>query len=268
MKSLETLQTTRAEFSIGQAISDGWNIVSKNMGYYILGGILALVIGGTAGAIPYIGGVANNLIVAPCFLAGAIYITWRITIGIPWTDFGDMFKGFNFLQPIALSSLIQAFVSLALVALFFMNYLPQLLDIYDLSQGSDGYANREEIKAIAMQFFNVKALVLFLILLVIFLFISAIWAFKNHFIVIYKMQAWPAMEMSRKIARHNLFRIIGLYLALGFIVLISALPCGIGLLFSLPLTITAMYSAFAQITGSDQTEVDSEMFDFIPPENV
>ena len=100
------------------------------------------------------------------------------------------------------------------------------------------------------------------------LLISVVWAFKIHFIVVYKMDAWPAMELSRKVAAPNFLRLVGLYIIIGLIVIVSALPCGIGLLFSLPFSIGAVYSAFAQITGSDQPDENSEYrFDFMAGEN-
>jgi uncharacterized membrane protein len=104
------------------------------------------------------------------------------------------------------------------------------------------------------EFFNAKTILLFLGLMIALLVVSVIWAFKIHFIVIYKMEAWPAMEMSRKISTRNFFQLIGLFILMGLIVIISALPCGIGLLFSLPLSIGATYSAFAQITHCNQPD--------------
>ena len=81
------------------------------------------------------------------------------------------------------------------------------------------------------------------------------------------MDAWPAMEMSRRIARHNLLPLLGFFLLMGIIIMISAIPCGIGLLFSLPLMIGATYSAFAQITHCDQAdEINKDMFDFMGEE--
>lgn len=263
MKSLEALQTDRATFSVGQAISDGWNLVSRHMGYYILGGIVAGLIGMAVSIVPYAGSIANSLILTPCFAASAVFISWRISKNIPWTDFGDIFKGFNYLGPAIISTLIQSFAMAALVVVCFFNYLPKLKDLFDLSQGTDAYANREAIEALARQFFNTETLLLFLLLMLAILILSVVWAFKNHFIVIYNLQAWESMEMSRKITTHNLLPLIGLFFLLGIIIIISALPCGIGLLFSLPLSITAVYSAFAQITECDSTEIDSEMFDFV-----
>lgn len=60
MKTIEQIKTDRSTFSIGQAFSDGWNLVSKNLGYYILGGVVALIIGGAAGIVPYVGDIAAN----------------------------------------------------------------------------------------------------------------------------------------------------------------------------------------------------------------
>ncbi len=261
MKSIEELQTDKSTFSIGEAISDGWNLVSKHLGYYIAAGILAVLIGGAVGLIPYVGDLANNLIISPCFMASAIFITWHISKGITWTDFGEMFKGFNYLPRIMVSSLIQTAVVVFLLVVFFFNFLPQIFDLITLSQGNGFYDNQVELKAIASQFLTAKTIILFIIFMLALLLVSVIWAFKTHFIVIYNMEAWPAMELSRKICTRNLFQLIGLFVLLGLIVLISLIPCGIGLLFSLPLAIGAGYSAFAQITHCNQT--DEIEFDFM-----
>ena len=264
MKTLEELQTDKTVFSIGQALSDGWSLVSKNLGYYILGGVIAVVIGGAVGIIPIVGSVVNNLILSPCLMAGAVYVTWNISKGKGWTDFGDMFKGFNFLQPIAISTLIQGAATLLLTCLVFFNYFDELINLFKMTQGTDAFSRQDEIGRAFLQLFDSKFIVSLLILMVALLFIFALWAFKSHFIVIYKMQAWPAMEMSRKIARHNLFQLIGFFFLMGIIILISAIPCGIGLLFSLPLFIGATYSAFAQITHCDQdNEISADTFDFM-----
>ena len=264
MKTLEELKTDKFVFSIGRAFSDGWAIVSKNLGYYILGGFITVVISIGVGIVPIVGGIVNNLILSPCLMAGAVYVTRNISKGNGWVNFGDIFKGFNYLQPMAISTLIQAAASLILTILVFYNFLPELMSLFKMSQGTNAFTKQEEIKDAFLQLFNGKFIVSALILSVALLFITALWAFKNHFIVIYKMQAWQAMEMSRRIASHNLLQLIGLFLLLGITIIISAIPCGIGLLFSLPLMIGATYSTFAQITHCDRSnEINEEMFDFM-----
>ncbi len=265
MKTLAELQTDKSTFSIGLALSDGWNLVSKNLGYYILGGIIAVAISAGVGIIPFVGGIVNNLVLSPCLIGGAVYVTWHISNGKGWTDFGDMFKGFNFLQPIFISSFIQYVITAALALLVFFNFLPELIDIFKLSQRADMFSKQEELGNAFLDLIrNSKFVVSLLLLMVALLFITVLWVFKTHFIIIYKMQAWPAMEMSRRIARHNLFQLLGFFILMGFILIISAIPCGIGLLFTLPWLIGATYSAFAQITHCDRSnEINEEMFDFM-----
>ena len=265
MKTLAELQTDHSTFSIGLALSDGWNLVSKNLGYYILGAIITAVISAGVGIIPFVGGIVNNLILSPCLMGGAVYVTWRISNGKGWTDFGDMFKGFNFLQPIAISTLIQGVITFALMLLVFFNFLPELIDIFKLSQRADMFTRQEQLGNAFLDLIrNSKFVVSLLLLMVAMLFITVLWVFKTHFIIIYKMQAWPAMEMSRRIARHNFFQLLGFFILMGFILIISAIPCGIGLLFTLPWFIGAIYSAFAQITQCDRSdEINEEMFDFM-----
>jgi hypothetical protein len=220
------------------------------------------------GVIPYGGSILNNLVVSPCFAASAIFITWRISKGYAWTDFGDMFKGFSYATPVLISTLIQSFVMALIGLLCFFSLIPQLVDLFELSQGSGAYQNQEEIiELLRSIFFNTKNILLFCLFMLAILLLSALWAFKIHFIVVYKMDAWPAMELSRRVTTPNLLRLVGLFIIIGLIVIVSALPCGIGLLFSLPLSIGAIYSAFAQITGSDQSDENSNMFDFMAGEN-
>ena len=260
MKSIEELQTDRSTFSIGEAFSDGWNLVSKHLGFYIAAGIITVLIGGAVGITPFIGSLINSLILSPCFMASAVFITWRIAMGIEWTDFGDMFKGFRFLSQIMVSSLIQMVVMVFLLIVFFFNMLPQIFDLVTLSQGQDFYKNQAEMEALLRGFLNAKTIIAFIFFMIAILLVSVIWAFKTHFIVIYKMEAWPAMELSRKICTRNLFPLIGLFLLLSVVIIISAIPCGIGLLFTLPLAIGTVYNAFQQITHCDQP--DETNFDF------
>jgi hypothetical protein len=267
MKSIEELRETKGTFDIGQALSDGWRLVSKHLGYYIGAGVITVIITMGVGLLPYAGSLINNLIVNPCFAASAIFITWRISKGYAWTDFGDMFKGFEYATPVIISTLIQSCILVVIGFLCFFSLIPQLVDLWQLSQGSGAFQNQEEISALFRSiFFNPRNILLFSLFMLATLLLSAVWAFKIHFIIVYSMDAWSAMELSRKVTTPNLLKMVGLFIIIGLIVVVSALPCGIGLLFSLPLSIGAIYSAFAQITGSDQADGEN-MFDFMSGEH-
>lgn len=269
MKSIGELREVKGTFEIGLAFSDGWKLVSKHLGYYIGAGVITVIIGMVIGFIPIFGAVVNNLVVSPCFMASAIYITWRISKGYGWTDFGDMFKGFSYATPVMIATLIQSIIIISIGVLCFFSLIPQLFDLWQLSQGSGAYENQDEIVEIIRDiFYDPKNILMFCLFIMAALFLSAIWAFKIHFIVIYKMEAWSAMDLSRRITIPNLPRLIVLFILIGLIVMVSALPCGIGLLFSLPFSIGTIYSAFAQITGSDQEDENSNYsFDFMAGDN-
>lgn len=268
MRSIDELREAKGTFDIIKAIGDGWRLISNYLGYYIGAGVITVIIGMGIGMIPIAGGIINNVVVSPCFAASAVYITWRISRGYGWTDFGDMFKGFNYAAPVAISSLIQLSVMAIIGLLCFFSFIPELVDLWQLSQGSGGYQNQDEIREVIRSIFlNGRNILFFCLFMLAMLLVSVMWAFKIHFIVIYKMEAWPAMEMSRRITSNNFFRMIGLFILIGLIIVVSLLPCGIGLLFSLPLSFGAIYSAFAQITGSDQPEESNYGFDFMAGEN-
>ncbi|MBK7762705.1 MAG: hypothetical protein IPI46_04945 [Bacteroidetes bacterium] len=268
MKTIQQIETSRGTFSIETALSQGWKLVSPHLLYYILGGIITMIISFATGIIPIAGTIANSLVISPCLMAGAIYVTWRISQGIAWTDFGDMFKGFNNLVPLMLATLIQGIISLAIVALLLFNFVPQFIELYKLSSGTGSFNNKEEIQEIVMGMLSMKNFALFGIAMLLIGFLSLIWSFKTHFIVIYNMQGWQAMELSRKVVMQNFVSLLGLFILLGIILLISALPCGIGLLFTMPWMIGSIYSAFAQITEShDVHDIRKEGFDFMKEES-
>ncbi len=267
MKTIEQIETDKTSFSIGLALSDGWKLVSKNLLFYILGLLVSCVILGGSYLIPILGSFASSLILMPCLIAGGIYVTWQISNGKAWTDFGDMFKGFGFLTPLMVSSLIQMLVSLAIMVILFISYIPELLQLFKLSSGGGTFSNKDEIKDLVFSMLNAKTVILFLVAFLGSLFISIIWAFKSYFIVIYKLQAWPAMEASRKLAMKNFFELLGLFIILGLIFIVSALPCLIGLIFTLPWIVGVIYSAFAQLTDCNNAyDLKKEGFDFMKEE--
>jgi len=268
MKTIQQLETENLSFSIGAALTDGWAYVSKNLLFYILGAIITFIISMACGFIPFIGSIANSLILSPCLIAGAVYVTWQISNGHAWTDFGDMFKGFSYLTQLMVAALIQGAIVLAIAMIFLISYIPEIIQLIKLGTGSGMMSNQNEIKDLLLNLLSTKTVVLILSVCVFALFISIIWSFKTHFIVIYKMEAWKAMEASRKIALKNFFALLGLFIILGLIVLVSALPCGLGLLFTMPWMIGSTYSAFAQITGCDNAyDIQKEGFDFLKAEN-
>lgn len=60
---------------------------------------------------------------------------------------------------------------------------------------------------------------------------------------------WQALETSRKAITQRWFKVFGLFLLLGLITLVSAIPLGVGLVWTIPLFVIAMGVLYRTIFG-------------------
>lgn len=63
------------------------------------------------------------------------------------------------------------------------------------------------------------------------------------------LSPWQALEASRKAISQHWFKVFGLFLVLGLITMVSAIPLGIGLVWSIPLFVVAMGVLYRTIFG-------------------
>ncbi len=63
------------------------------------------------------------------------------------------------------------------------------------------------------------------------------------------LSPWQALEASRRAITQHWFKVFGLFLLLGLIVIVSAIPLGIGLVWSIPLMVIAMGVLYRTIFG-------------------
>lgn len=63
------------------------------------------------------------------------------------------------------------------------------------------------------------------------------------------LSPWQAMEASRKAISQHWFKVFGLFFTLGLMILVSAIPLGIGLIWTLPLTVVCMGILYRTIFG-------------------
>lgn len=63
------------------------------------------------------------------------------------------------------------------------------------------------------------------------------------------LSPWQALEASRKAISQHWFKVFGLFLLLGVIMILSAIPLGIGLVWSIPLMVIAMGVLYRTIFG-------------------
>ncbi|NQD95394.1 hypothetical protein HP532_22315, partial [Pseudomonas sp. CrR25] len=63
------------------------------------------------------------------------------------------------------------------------------------------------------------------------------------------LSPWQALEASRKAISQHWFKVFGLFLVLGVITMLSAIPLAIGLVWSIPLFVIAMGVLYRTIFG-------------------
>ncbi|QRY79428.1 hypothetical protein JVX91_28340 [Pseudomonas sp. PDNC002] len=64
-----------------------------------------------------------------------------------------------------------------------------------------------------------------------------------------KLSPWQALETSRKAITQHWFKVFGLFVVLGLIMMVSAIPLGIGLVWTLPLVIISVGGLYRTIFG-------------------
>lgn len=81
------------------------------------------------------------------------------------------------------------------------------------------------------------------------LYLSVAYLLAMPLVVERGLSPWQAMEASRKAISQHWFKVFGLLLLLGAILLVSALPLGIGLIWSLPLAVATFGVLYREIFG-------------------
>ena len=104
------------EFNLGSYFSAGWSLFASNMGGFIGFTFLLLVINLILAVIPVLGTIGSVIINAP--LSAGYYIVAKKLLNDETTTFGDFFKGFDYLLPLFLASLVSGiFIVLGLFIL-------------------------------------------------------------------------------------------------------------------------------------------------------
>jgi uncharacterized membrane protein len=81
----------------------------------------------------------------------------------------------------------------------------------------------------------------FLLFILPAIYVSVAYVFTIPLIVDKSMDVWPAMELSRKTVTKHWFKVAGLMGALSIMMFLSAIPLGIGLIWTVPLMFVTLY---------------------------
>ncbi|MEQ4923882.1 BPSS1780 family membrane protein [Proteus hauseri] len=225
----------------------GWDLVKERfwmwIGVIIVYFMISLIISGFLGLIPLIGPLISPFISA-VLAAGIIgiahqqYETKRL-------DLDNLFSGFYNKRYI---SLMGAYCISALILIlgFIIAILVSGSAIMDLFYAIEGGYADPYIENWVV--YNSSSFSLFFIIIAIFGIIStAAYWFAPALILVNGYKAIPAVKASLAAVRANLFGGFLFFVLLFFIIAISMIPFGLGLLITIPLSYTAMYASYRDI---------------------
>ena len=246
---LEKIYENGYEFRLMDYINRGFNIFGKKSAFFIGFFIIQICIGMFLGAIPHVGQIVSWVISGA--LTAGYYIVADKTDRDEYLDFSNFFDGFKLFSPLFLCSLI-SFV-LVIVA-----FIPLMIYFFTVFRITEMPSTMEIPYIVKNMNYSIIIGYMFLVGLIVLMF-----SYAPLFVIFDKMGVMEANIASVKIAVKN-FGYLVLFLILWICIMgISALPCGLGLLVTLPAFYCSIYAAWSDITGYNPDENIDESDDIL-----
>lgn len=236
------------EFRLGDYISKGFTLMGRNPGGFIGFFLVFILLSMVLTLIPILGTLVS-LVISPAISMGPYIVSNKLDRNEP-TEFGDFFKGFDKLWPLFLTNLL---TSLILVAAA----LPGIFVIM-----SAGFFDADRFSEPGGATLVIGMLLIFIP--IIYLGVSYI--FAPMFVWFYDMEAWQAMEASRKIVSKQWFMMLLFLIVVGLVAAAGLILLLIGVLYTVPAMICALYAAFADVARLDEEESgEADLIDHFVP---
>lgn len=234
---------------ISLALSSGWALFKEHMGIMVgAGGIYfgilfaAIMVGAI---IPF----ANIFVQGP-LTGGLIILTLNLS-RYDQADISDMFLGFKNYGWLLLVTLVQgAVIVAAIVPGVIVLVVGGLLPVMQAQQAG----GTPELAGT-----SIALLIVGFLLLLVLVMIAAVCTYFWLFLVADKRGEFgEALAAGYRAGKMNFWSILGLSILLGLVVMVSAIPCGLGLIFSIPWSFAIMANAYEQIFSSSLVTRESE----------
>lgn len=232
---IREIQRFGYSFPISKYLQRGFELFGKQAGFFIAFTLVYFLIMALTNVMPFVGPLAASIILAPGLSVGYALVAHKIAKGQERIEFKEFYQGFDHTGSLAgvtvLTFLMLGAAAVPFVASMFIS------DFQDVSP-------------------------LFAVLLLPVLYFAIAYAAAPLFVVFYKMQAWQAMEASRKVITKNWFMVFLMAIVMALMAGMGTMLFFVGLLVAMPVIACTQYAAFADIMklSSDATEdVDDEI---------
>ena len=236
------------DFKFGDYISQGFNIVNKNIGGFIGYTLVFYLIMIGLGIIPIIGSIALLVLIYP-LMVGYYIVAHKINNGES-VEFGNFFDGTKRISDLLLLMGLLIVINIVAALPFFLVMGSTFMEIIELS--AEPMQDPEEILAL---YSNMNFGLLFLTYIpMIYLSVAYTWA--APLVLFNNMRPWEAMEASRKVINKKWLWVFGFIVVMGFIGAAGAILLLVGMLYTIPVYMCGMYAAYADVIGVDNGEDD------------
>jgi len=216
---------------IGSCVSRGFNAVKARYGVCLGASVLIALCGQASGMIPVLG-IFLSLALAGPLMAGMNQFFINVVRGDPVT-IGDAFAGFrgNFWRYSGTYlSMILLLLICAVPALIYM-----ALRIRNNAFVSDPIF-----------------WMLVTIAMVVITYLAVAFTFALYLVIDLQLSPWAALQVSRRVVSRHWFSVFGLLLVAGVIMLLGAVGCCIGVIFTMPFFYGIVARAYEDIFGLEQ----------------
>lgn len=244
------------QFRASDYLSRGWKTFTDNPGGYLGYGVLFMVITVILAFIPIIGQLVSFVISPPLSVGIPIAAHKQNTQGN--TEFGNFFRGFDYLGQLLIAYLIQMLIYLIIA-------LPIIIVLgYSFVGLMTDPTNPDNSTAFAEAMVSKWPLFLITFLVMIYVGVSLRWT--NMLIVFHKYDAVDAIKTSWKLVGKNWFAHLGFVLLMAMVILLGFIALFVGIFVAFPVIMAADYAGYADISGLDKK--DSEISDIGRAENL
>ena len=240
-----------------KSIQEGFRIAGMNWGLFIGFTVVFLVVSTVLGFIPIVSQVLSTFIY-PILTIGFAVVAHQLATNRN-VSFNNFFDGFQKTVPFLILTLLKTLVGLIFAAPLIYLLLQgfggweSIKTLMDNSSPGDTEAAQEKLDLLknAWRDLNIPLAIgaFFLALIPYFLFM-----FSAFFVWFKNSEPADALKQSASIVQNNIGPIIIFGILATVIALISALPCGLGLLFTMPALSCASYAAFASVVDIDEKQ--------------
>lgn len=229
------------DLSPGVCISKSWELYKARFSEVFVATLLVSVASWSVGAVPYFGIFLSGAIHG--VLYGGLYAFFLKIIRGQKADLSDAFSGFSPAFPqLLLAGGVTSFLALAAICILALPFLFAFIPSIILWAQHDSHSAWPAFPGI------ITVLGIFLAAMAGFC-LTVLWIFTVPLVMDHKMEFWPAMELSRKVAMRHFWKVVGLVLGAGVVAFVGVLLCGIGLLFTMPISFGALAYGYETIFG-------------------